>query len=144
MLSRTANVDATFLGGDGRFAAVIPAGSETATGIRVEVWNVAEQRLVHSVPTLLPNGNEPVMSPNGELVAMNTSPALSTIISAARVELLDLQTGRERVIASENTCPAGWRGFAFSPSSELLAAGTFCGTGISVWNVAPGVSFPAR
>ena len=68
VLSHTANVDALFLGAGGRLAAVIPASLRSGSVVRV--WNVAERRIVRTVPLTTPEGSEPVISPDGNLIAM--------------------------------------------------------------------------
>ena len=136
VLSAITNVNAFFLGAGGRLAAVIPAAP--GTGSVVRVWNVAERRIVRTVPLRAPQGSEPVMSPDGNLIAMTVQGPFTPPAPPLDLDVLDLGTGRQRVLASETSCPAGWRGFAFSPSDRLLAAGTFCGTDVSVWNPATG------
>jgi WD40 repeat protein len=85
------------------------------------------------------------MSPNGNLVAMTVQTHGAAPVSRGgpptsryALEVLNLTTGRQRALATESDCAAGWRGYAFDASSALIAAGTFCGTGIRVWRVATG------
>jgi WD40 repeat protein len=137
VLSTTPNVGAIFLGSSD-LAAVIPAPTGSAPLGVVRVWNVAERRLVRTVRLRLPSGSEPVLSPDGNLIAMTVQAPPRSSIARLDLDVLNLRTGRQRVLATESACAQGWRGFAFSPSSRLLAAGTFCGTGVSIWNVATG------
>ncbi len=143
VLSRTPNVDAAFLGGDGRFAATFVAPNSSAVDGSALVWNIAQRRIVRRVPVVLATGSEPAMSPNGNLIAMTVQTNGAAPVtrgappqSRYALEILDLRTGRQRALTSETACAQGWRGFAFNASSSLLAAGTFCGTGIRVWNLA--------
>ena len=146
VLSRTTtNLDAFFLGPGGRLAATIVSPNANATRGRVLVWNVSQRRVVRAVPVTLATGSEPMMSPNGNLVAMTVqtngaAPASRRGPPTSRyaLEVLNLTTGRQRAVATESDCAAGWRGLAFDASSTLVAAGTFCGTGIRVWSVATG------
>lgn len=136
VLSPTTNVDALFLGAGGRLAMVIPAARGGGSAVRV--WNTVERRIVQTVTLRAPEGSEPVISPDGNLIAMGVQGPFTPPAPPLNLDVLDLRTGRQRTLASDTSCPAGWRGFAFSPSDRLLAAGTFCGTDISVWNVATG------
>jgi WD40 repeat protein len=140
VLSATPNVGASFLGADGRLAVVVTSADSNAASGVVHVWNVAERRVVRTLPLTLPSGNEPVVSPDGQLIAMNVQAGTgaSPTSPGNDAEVLDLRTGRQRVLASDSTCSEGWRGFAFNRSSTLLAAGTFCGGKVSVWNLASG------
>jgi WD40 repeat protein len=140
VLSATPNVGASFLGADGRLAVVITSAGSNASDGLVHVWNVAEHRVVRTLPLTLPGGNEPVVSRNGDLIAMNVQGGIgaSPTSPGNDAEVLDLRTGRQRVLATDSTCSEGWRGFAFNRSSSLLAAGTFCGDRVSVWNLATG------
>ena len=141
----TANLDAFFLGPDGRLAGTIISPNPDATGGRALLWNVSQRRVVRNVPVALATAAEPVVSPNDNLVAMTVQTTGSAPVSAGgpptsryALEVLNLSTGRQRVLATESDCAQGWRGYAFNASSTLVAAGTFCGTGIRVWNVANG------
>ena len=146
VLSRaTTNLDAYFLRPGGRFAGTIVSPNPNATRGRVLLFNVSQRRVVRNVPVTLATGSEPVMSPNGNLVAMTVQTTGSGPVSSGgpptaryALEVLNLSTGRQRALATEADCAAGWRGYAFNASSTLVAAGTFCGTGIRVWNVASG------
>jgi len=144
VLSPTENVNADFIDPGGRFAALIPALSPQSTSNQgvLQIWDLAARRVVRTVPLALPDGREPVVSPNGEEIAMNVQqPPSATGEPVNDLEILDLRTGRQRVVASETDCAnngGGWDGFAFSPDSRRLAAGTFCGTDVDVWNVATG------
>jgi WD40 repeat protein len=140
VLSATPNVGASFLGADGRLAVVITSPGSNASDGFAHVWNVAERRVVRTLPLTLPSGNEPVVSPNGDLIAMNVQGGIgaSPTSPGNDAEVLDLRTGRQRVLATDSTCSEGWRGFAFDRSSSLLAAGTFCGGKVSVWDLTTG------
>jgi WD40 repeat protein len=138
VLSPASAVGATFLGAGGRLAAVIPAPAPTASRGVVRVWSLPERRVVRTVSLSLPSGDEPRISPDGNLIAMNVQAASSSPTPPSDLDVLDLRTGRQRVLATETPCGEGWRGFAFSPSSRLLAAGTFCGGDVSIWNLAAG------
>jgi WD40 repeat protein len=146
VLSRTtANLDAFFLGPGGRLAATIVSPDPNARRGHVVVWNVSQGRVVKRVPVTLATGSEPIMSGNGNLVAMTVQTAAVAPISRGgpptsryALEVLNLMTGRQKVLATESDCAAGWRGYAFDASSTLVAAGTFCGTGIRVWSVVTG------
>jgi WD40 repeat protein len=138
VMSRTPNVDALFLAPGGQVAVMIIGPNLNASRGRVEVWNVAQRRVVRSVALQLPEGSEPVISPNGNLIAMTEQAPFKPPVSRYDLDVLNLITGRQRVLTTEAACGAGWRGFAFNPSSTLLAAGTFCGTDVRVWNLATG------
>ena len=111
VLSRTANVNALFLAPGGRLAVVIVAPNPNAARGRVEVWNVAQRRVVKSVPLELPEGNEPVVSPNGNLIAMNvqTRAPSASFVPHYDLDVLNLATGRQRVLATETDV---WGGLA--------------------------------
>ena len=141
VLSATPNVGAEFLG-PGDLAAVVPGPTGSASTGVVRVWNVAERRLLRTTHLILPTGGEPVLSPDGNLIAMTVQAPSRSPIPRLELDVLDLRTGRQRVLASETACTQGWRGFAFNASSRLLAAGTFCGTGVSVWDLATGRRLP--
>lgn len=147
VLSRTPNVDALFLGEGGRVVTVFASTNPNAVRGRAAVWNVAARRVIRAVPVTLATGSEPVMSPDGNLIAMTVqsfgggtrgAPQGAPPASRYSLEVLNLTTGRPRVLATTSACVQGWRGFAFDPSSRLLAAGTFCGTDIRVWNLTTG------
>jgi len=125
VLSPTENVNADFIDPGGRFAALIPALSPQSTSNQgvLQIWDLAARRVVRTVPLALPDGREPVVSPNGEEIAMNVQQPPSA-------------TGEPVNDCANNG--GGWDGFAFSPDSRRLAAGTFCGTDVDVWNVATG------
>jgi WD40 repeat protein len=141
----TTDVDAYFLGPKGRLAATIVSSNPNATRGRVLIWNVSQRHLVRTVPVTLATGGQPIMSPSGNLVAMTVQTTGAAQVSGGgpstsryAIEVLNLTTGRQRALATESDCAAGWRGYAFNASSTLVAAGTFCGTAIRVWNVATG------
>lgn len=146
VLSRTTtNLDAYFLGPGGGLAAVIVSSNPSARSGRVVLWNVSQRRVVRTVPVALATGSEPIMSPNGNLVAMTVQSYGGAPVSSGgpptsrfALEVLNLTTGRERALETESDCAAGWRGYAFNASSTMVAAGTFCGTEITVWSVATG------
>jgi WD40 repeat protein len=146
VLSRTTrNLDAFFLGPGGRLAGTIVSANPNATRGRVLIWNVSQRRVVRTVPVTLATGSEPIMSPNGNLVAMTVQTHGAAPVSRGgpptsryALEVLNLTTGRQRALATESDCAAGWRGYAFDASSALIAAGTFCGTGIRVWSISTG------
>ncbi|MGH2875701.1 MAG: toll/interleukin-1 receptor domain-containing protein [Solirubrobacteraceae bacterium] len=138
VLSRTPNVDAGFLGLAGRLAAVIPLSGSSPTG-QLRLFDVTERKVVRRASLRVPSGPEPVISPNGRLVAMEVQvPSAPTGAGTYDLDVLNLATGVQRVIDSEASCGSGWRGLAFSPSSAQLAAGTFGGTDIRVWDLATG------
>ncbi len=140
VLSPSPQVDALLLGAAGQTATVILSnGADSPTG-RAEVWSIPRRRMLHSVALTLPGGYEPVMSPNGKLIAMNvqSAPSASSRTPAYDLDVLDLSTGKQTVLARETACTAGWNGFSFSSSSSLLAAGTFCGSHIEVHDLATG------
>jgi WD40 repeat protein len=145
VLSRTPDVDAVFLGANGGFAVTFVAPNSNAARGNARVWNIAQRRMVRNVPVVLATGSEPVMSPNGNLIAMTVQTAAGPPVTGRgppvtpyALEILNLATGRQQALTSETACAQGWRGFAFNASSSLLAAGTFCGTGIRVWDLATG------
>jgi WD40 repeat protein len=138
VISPTANVNALFLGAAGRLAAVIPAlpaASSSKDGV-LHVWSVAARRIIRTVPLTMPDGPEPVVSPDGQEIAMNVESGAPGGTPINDLEVLDLRTGRQRVLARESDCTGSWHALAFSPDSRRLAAGTFCGTDVGVWNLA--------
>jgi len=146
VLSRTTtNLDAFFLGPSGRLAATIVSANPNATHGQLRLWNVLQRRVVRTVPVTLATRSEPLISPNGNLVAMTVQSYGAAPVgrggpptSRYALEILNLTTGRQQTLESESDCAAGWRGYAFDASSTRVAAGKFCGTGIRVWSVATG------
>jgi WD40 repeat protein len=138
VLSRSPNIDAIFLSPDGRLATDIVAPNQNASRGQAQAWSVPQRHLVRDVPVQLPTGNEPAMSPNGRLIAMNVETPGSSPVAHFDLDVLDLVTGRQRVLATETSCGVGWRGYAFNPASTMLAAGTFCGTNVAIWSLATG------
>jgi WD40 repeat protein len=144
VLSRTANVDASFLSAGGRFAGMVPAPpSSTGPSFgspqgRLEVWNVAERRLVRTVRIAeVPSGREPVLSADGALVVMNV-PSIKGPNGPIQLVLVNLRTGRERPLpVGTNQCTATWDGFDFTRDDRYVAAGTFCGQ-MSMFDVTTG------
>jgi WD40 repeat protein len=142
VLSRTDNVDAVFVSGDGKLAGLIraPANSPVAP---ITIFDLARRRVVRALPaSTAPFGGEPVFSPDGRLIAMGRyltrpgAPSQSSPVRAPAMVLVDTVTGKARSL-STTECAAGWRSQAFSPDGKLLAAGTFCGQ-VSVWDAALG------
>jgi class 3 adenylate cyclase/WD40 repeat protein/tRNA A-37 threonylcarbamoyl transferase component Bud32 len=116
----------------GRFVVVLPparGGQET-----MRVWDVMQRRLVRSVQIqeAVADTAFPAISPDGNVVARGVTVSLSRF----DLRLLDLRSGRSRVLAS-TACVNGWQGITFSRSGRLLFAGTGCGSAW-VWNVATG------
>src|SRR4029077_21081878 len=75
-ISPTVNVDAAFMSGDGRFAAVIPSPGDQPNA-PIEIWNVRERRVVRTVPpSLTPFGGLPDFSADDSSIAMG-KPAAS-------------------------------------------------------------------
>jgi WD40 repeat protein len=144
VLSRTANVDASFLSPGGRFAGMVPslptspASSFGPPAGQLELWNVAERRLVRTVKIAeVPSGREPVLSTDGAFAVMNV-PSTKGPNGPIQLVLVNLRTGRERALpASANQCTATWDAFGFTRDDRYVAAGTFCGQ-MSMFDVATG------
>ncbi|HEY7618248.1 MAG TPA: TIR domain-containing protein [Solirubrobacteraceae bacterium] len=148
VIAPTTDADAIFLSSDGRFAGIIPA-PDKAQRAPLHVWNVAERRLVASVPpSIAPFGGEPEFSPNGRLIAMGKPPSAARSDAPQRgtgggppsggpvLVIEDVRTGKDRVLGS-TSCGAGWRTQPFSNDGKLVAGGDFCGH-VNIWNVATG------
>jgi WD40 repeat protein len=76
-----------------------------------------------------------VIGPSGSLVATGVSPVRGFHPHAlSRFELINLRTGRRRLIAA-GSCP--WQDWAFDQSGNTVAAATLCGQ-VSAWSVATG------
>jgi WD40 repeat protein len=148
VIAPTTHADAIFLSSDGRFAGVIPVPNKSGRA-PVRVWNVAERRLVASVPSsMAPFGGEPEFSRNGRLIAMGKPPSAARPGAPQRgtgggppaggpvLVVEDVRTGKDRVLGS-TSCAAGWRTQPFSNDGKLVAGGDFCGH-VNIWNVATG------
>jgi WD40 repeat protein len=132
-LSRSANVNAMFISPDGRLAGLI--GNPTQR-VPVTIWNISQRRVIATVPpSLPPSGGQPAFSPDGKLLALSKPFGGPQGIGSA-FGLVDVRTGRFRILG-HSTCEEGWRGYTFSRTKDLVAAGSFCGE-VSVWNVASG------
>jgi WD40 repeat protein len=144
VLSRTANVDASFLSPGGRFAGWVPAPPNSAAPSfgspagRLELWNLAERRLVRTVKIAeVPSGREPMLSADGAFAVMNV-PSIKGPNGPIQLVLVNLRSGRERALpARTNQCTTTWDGFDFTRDDRYVAAGTFCGQ-MSMFDVASG------
>ena len=152
-ISPTNAVDAVFLSGDGRLAAIIPLprGLPKAP---IQIWNVAKRRVTTVPPLTTPFGGEPDFSPGGSSIAMGipegtavagppTKPPSRKPPPGARPKrpqpemvVVDVRTGKSRRLGT-TACGVGWKSQPFSPDGKLLAAGSFCGQ-VYVWNLASG------
>ena len=153
-ISLTKAIDAVFLSGDGRFAAVIPAPGPSPTA-PIRIWDVATRRLTTMPLLTAPFGGEPVFSPDGTNIAMGipggtpgpgpsaNPPPTTKPPPGGRIKLpepimvvVDVHTGKSRRLGT-TPCGTGWSSQPFSPDGKLLAAGSFCGQ-VYVWNLASG------
>ncbi|MDP9257931.1 MAG: TIR domain-containing protein [Actinomycetota bacterium] len=153
-ISPTNVVNAVFLSGDGRLAAIIPLprGLPKAP---IQIWNVAKRRVTTVPPLTTPFGGEPVFSPGGSSIAMGIPPEGTAVAGpptkppstkpppGARPKrpqpemvVVDVRTGKSRRLGT-TACGIGWKSQPFSPDGKLLAAGSFCGQ-VYVWNLASG------
>jgi WD40 repeat protein len=131
--SVNANIDALFLGPEGRLAGVIVVGPNGKAP--VQIWNVQQRRLIATVPPSIPPlGGEPTFSPDGRTLAM--AKLMNPGDPGASFTLVDARTGRTKDLGT-TTCTGGWDGYAFDRSSTLVAAGSFCGEAY-VWNAGTG------
>lgn len=147
-VSPTDQVDAIFLSGDGRYAAVIPSPTAADSDAPVRIWSIAGRRVVRTLPpAAAPFGGEPTFSPDDRLLAMGEIPASEQTVRGGpgsppaagprpAMVVENAKTGATRVLGTTD-CGSGWRSQPFSPDGKLLAAGTFCGQ-VYVWDVATG------
>ncbi|MGH3263183.1 MAG: WD40 repeat domain-containing protein, partial [Trebonia sp.] len=129
-LASTCEGCGAFVTPDGRLAGLSPAsGADT----RVRIWNVAERRLVAVLPpTPSPQGYFPVISPNGQTIAETVGNGSGGL----ELAIVDVRTGRWQALLP-TSCASGFQ-IAFSPSGRRLAAGSFCGSPVAVWNLGTG------
>jgi WD40 repeat protein len=134
VLFRSANTIAASLSPFGTVAATAPGGPRVQTA-PLHVWSVGARRVISTIR--FPNGvgDDPVIGPGGSVIATGVGPLQGFHPHApSTFELIDLRTGRRRVIAG-SSCP--WQDWAFDQSGETVAAATFCGQ-VSAWSVTTG------
>jgi WD40 repeat protein len=151
-IAPTNRVDAAFLSGDGRLAAVIPS-PVLRPDAPVRIWSVAERRIVATVPlSNVPTGGLPVFSPDSSSIAMGIPAGIGVVGQPSQnappppgspgerprapMVLVDVHTGKTRQLGT-TACGTGWRSQPFSRNGKLLAAGTFCGR-VYVWELPSG------
>ncbi len=95
------------------------------------LWDTATGRIVRRFPI----GGLPAISADGREVALGQNTPFNDPVTAARVTVLDLRTGRPRTLGA-NLSDAWIRGISFVAGGSEIVADAF--DGVHVWNVRDG------
>jgi len=94
---------------------------------RLEIWNVAQRRVIARLPTTLSIGP----------IEFSRDLRHVALVDDVRPAVDELPSGRSVPLIGGHPCPAGWRSAAFSSDARLVAAADFCGD-VFVWDAARG------
>jgi WD40 repeat protein len=103
-------------------------GAPPPPAVRVDIWNVAQRRVIATVPTTVSVTTFIEFSQDGRRV---------TLFDAVQPAVADVASGHRVILERASPCQAGWRSTAFSGDDRLVAAADFCGN-LRVWDARSG------